>query len=121
LGDSTFIYATGNTYQIYNVDTTERRIFHGTEIGGVGSISVHPTRKYFAVAEKGESPNIYIYAWPSLRLYRILRKGTERMYAHVEFSTTGSLLASLGGDPDYTLTVWDWVREKVVLKAKAFS
>lgn len=66
-------------------------------------------------------PNIYIYAWPSLKLYRILRKGTEMMYAHVEFSTSGKKLASLGGAPDYTLTVWDWVNQKVVLKSKAFS
>jgi len=43
------------------------------------------------------------------------------MYAHVEFSSTGKLLASLGGAPDYTLTVWNWQQQKVVLKAKAFS
>jgi len=73
------------------------------------------------VAEKGPSPNVYIYAWPSLKLYRILRKGTDLMYAHVEFSSSGKLLASLGGAPDYTLTVWDWQKQKVVLKAKAFS
>jgi hypothetical protein len=54
-------------------------------------------------------PNIYIYEYPSLKLYRILRKGTDLMYAHVEFSTTGTKLASLGGAPDYTLTVWDWI------------
>jgi WD40 repeat protein len=43
------------------------------------------------------------------------------MYAHVEFSTSGKLLASLGGSPDYTLTVWDWLAQRVILKAKAFS
>jgi WD40 repeat protein len=43
------------------------------------------------------------------------------MYAHVEFSKTGTSLASLGGDPDYTLTVWDWKKQRVVLRAKAFS
>jgi hypothetical protein len=29
--------------------------------GGVGSVAVHPSRKYFAVAEKGVWPNVYIY------------------------------------------------------------
>ena len=43
------------------------------------------------------------------------------MYAHVEFSKSGNMLASLGGAPDYTLTVWNWVKQKVILKAKAFS
>jgi WD40 repeat protein len=56
-----------------------------------------------------------------LKLYRILRKGTERMYAHVEFSANGGKLASLGGAPDYTLTVWDWINQRVILKNKAFS
>jgi WD40 repeat protein len=121
LGDHQFIFVTANTYQILNIQTGERRIFHGKDTDGVGSISVHPSKKYFAVAEKGEYPNIYIYEFPSLKLYRICRKGTETMYAHVEFSTSGNMLASLGGEPDYTLTVWDWINQKVILKAKAFS
>lgn len=99
----------------------ETRIFHGTDVDGIGSISVHPSRKYFAVAEKGVSPNIYIYEYPSLKLYRVCRKGTELMFAHCEFSGSGTMLASLGGAPDYTLTVWDWMKQKVILKAKAFS
>ena len=56
-----------------------------------------------------------------MRLYRILQKGTEMRYAHVEFSHNGKKLVSLGGAPDYTLTVWDWVAERVILKAKAYS
>ena len=43
------------------------------------------------------------------------------MYAHVEFSKSGDKLVSLGGNPDYTLTVWDWMAERVVLKSKAYS
>ena len=33
----------------------------------------------------------------------------------------GSLLASVGGDPDFMLTVWDWAKESIVLRSKAFS
>ena len=56
-----------------------------------------------------------------MRLYRILRKGTENLYSHVEFSVSGTKLASIGGNPDYTITVWDWINQRVILKAKAFS
>jgi WD40 repeat protein len=56
-----------------------------------------------------------------MRLYRILRRGTENAYAHIEFSVSGHKLASIGGNPDYTLSVWDWITERVILKAKAFS
>ena len=109
LEDNVIVFATGNTYQIYNIDTHEKRLYHGRDTDGIGSIAVHPTRKYFAVAEKGRSPNIYIYEYPSLRLYRVLRRGTECLYAHVEFSSSGTKLASIGGAPDYTITVWDWL------------
>ena len=44
-----------------------------------------------------------------MRLYRLLKKGTETLYAHIEFSSTGNKLVSIGGPPDYTLTVWDWI------------
>lgn len=93
----------------------------GQDIDGVGSISVHPSKKYFAVAEKGRSPNIYVYEYPSLKLYRIMKNGTENLYSHVEFSNSGTKLASVGGAPDYTITVWDWINQRVILKAKAFS
>jgi cilia- and flagella-associated protein 44 len=73
------------------------------------------------VAEKGRFPNIYIYEYPSLKLYRIMKNGTENLYSHVEFSVSGTKLASVGGNPDFTITVWDWMSQKVILKAKAFS
>ena len=48
--------------------------------------------------------------------------GTEEMYSHMDFSPgDGKLLASIGGNPDYMLTVWDWEREHIVLRSKAFS
>mmetsp|Transcript_1195 Transcript_1195/g.1216 ORF Transcript_1195/g.1216 Transcript_1195/m.1216 type:complete len:265 (-) Transcript_1195:4629-5423(-) len=121
LEDEVIIFASGNTYQIYNIKTHQKQLFYGQDTDGVGSIAVHPDKNYFAVAEKGNLPNIYIYEYPSLRLYRILRKGTDKVYSHVEFSVTGTKLASVGGNPDYTLTVWDWKAQKVILKCKAFS
>jgi len=37
------------------------------------------------------------------------------------YSPDGQLLASVGGDPDYMLTLWDWKQELIVLRSKAFS
>ena len=48
--------------------------------------------------------------------------GTEQLYSHMDFSPgNGHLLASVGGNPDYMLTVWDWQKESIVLRSKAFS
>ena len=97
-------------YIIENIITSEKKIFFGKDTAGIGSIAVHPNKWFFAVAEKGLMPNIYIYDYKdNNRLYRILRKGTEVSYAHISFSKSGSKLASVGQGPDFTLTIWDWM------------
>lgn len=89
--------------------------------GGIGAIAVHPKKCYYAVAEKGNYPNVYIYEYPSQRLYRILRKGTEKSYSSITFSHNGDNVATVGSYPDYTIAIWDWKQEIILLKAKAFS
>ena len=86
LTDTMIIFVTGNKYQTYDMVAGKFTTYSGRDEDGIGSIAVHPERKHFAVAEKGVSPNIYIYEYPSFRLYRILQKGTEMRYNHVEFS-----------------------------------
>lgn len=129
LTDKVIIYTVGNKFQTFNLETKETVTYDGHDNDGVGSIAVHPTRNYFAVAEKGANPLIYIYAYPSMQLYRILQGGTEMAYVHCEFSVTmnsetrtvGDKLVSVGSEPDFTITVWDWLKERVILKSKAFS
>ncbi|PIK34047.1 hypothetical protein BSL78_29131 [Apostichopus japonicus] len=113
----TVLFAAGNVLQILNLQTSEQKYIRSMS----GVASVHPSGKYFVVAEKGEMPNIAIYQFPSLRLYRILRGGTEKAYSFVDFNPSGTLLASVGSYPDFMLTVWDWEQEKTMLRTKAFS
>jgi hypothetical protein len=62
---------------------------------------VHPKYRYYAVAEKGTFPNVYISTYPDHRLHRILRKGTERSYSSCMFSEDGDKLATVGSSPDF--------------------
>lgn len=55
------------------------------------------------------------------KVYRILRGGAERGYNSVDFSFKSNYLASVASAPDYSLSVWDWKNEKIVLKVKANS
>ncbi|XP_064412807.1 cilia- and flagella-associated protein 44 [Latimeria chalumnae] len=121
LDDSTVAYVAGNVLVLLKLKTKEQQYLRSSSDGGIGAIMVHPSKKYFVVAEKGLKPNIVIYEYPSLRPYRILRDGTLQAYAFVDFNSSGSLLASVGGSPDFMLTVWDWKQEKIVLRSKAFS
>jgi len=123
LSDKEVILCNGNTFQILNLEdlNNTRKIFHGTETKAVGCFAVHGSNKYIAVGECGEFPNIYVYEFPSLKLYRILRKGTETAYTCMNFNKQGTLLASVGSEPDYNLVIWNWMSETIILKAKAFS
>ncbi|XP_021372219.1 cilia- and flagella-associated protein 44-like isoform X2 [Mizuhopecten yessoensis] len=121
LDEKTVIFAAGNLVQLVDLQTREHKYLRSTSGGGIGALTVHPSKKFFAVAEKGQSPNINIFEYPSLKLHRILRGGTEKSYSYVDFSSDGELLASQGGNPDFMLTVWRWREEMTVLRSKAFS
>ncbi|XP_068733143.1 cilia- and flagella-associated protein 44-like isoform X1 [Montipora capricornis] len=121
LDESSVLFSAGNTAEILNLKTQDQTHIRTTGGGGIGAIAVHPSRKYFAVAEKGIKPNVNIFEFPSLKLHRILREGTEEAYANLDFSPKGDKLASVGSAPDYMLTVWDWKNEQVILRSKAFS
>ena len=119
--DVALLFSTGNCVYLVKVSTGQVSYLFGHNTGGVGALTVHPNRTLFAVGEKGPNPDIIIYEYPSLRPYRILRKGTEAAYSDLDFSFTGNQLASVGSAPDYMLTVWDWKNERIILRTKAFA
>mmetsp|Transcript_98558 Transcript_98558/g.172003 ORF Transcript_98558/g.172003 Transcript_98558/m.172003 type:complete len:1962 (+) Transcript_98558:3-5888(+) len=121
-----FCYITGHTLILVNTETNSRRVLHGRDSGGIGCVAMSPDWTHLAVGEKTTDsaypPNVYIYRFENLKLYRILRKGTERGYASVKFSPHNkSHLAALGMAPDYLLSIFDWRNERLLLKCKAFG
>ncbi|TNN86390.1 Cilia- and flagella-associated protein 44 [Liparis tanakae] len=121
LDDRTLVFIAGNLLILLDISTKEQKYIRSCSGGGIGSITAHPSKEYFAVAEKGTQPNIIVYEYPSLRPFSILRGGTERAYSFVNFNPDGSLLAAVGSAPDYMLTLWDWRKEEVMLSCKAIS
>ncbi|ESO88399.1 hypothetical protein LOTGIDRAFT_126121, partial [Lottia gigantea] len=121
LDENTLLFLAGNLIQLLDLPSKKLTYIRSTSGGGIGALAVHPSRKYFAVAEKGHAPNINVFEFPSLKLFRILRGGTEQMYSSLNFSPDGELLASQGGEPDFMLTVWNWKQEQIMLRTKAFS
>ncbi|XP_041667527.1 cilia- and flagella-associated protein 44 [Cheilinus undulatus] len=115
LDDRTLMFIAGNLLILLDISTKEQRYLRSCSGGGFGSIAAHPSKEYFAVAEKGNLPDIIIYEYPSLQPYRILKGGTAQAYSFVDFNRDGSLLVSVGSEPDYMLTLWDWKKEKVTI------
>ncbi|XP_030912490.1 cilia- and flagella-associated protein 44 [Geospiza fortis] len=114
-------YVAGNQVILQNLRTKYQKYVRSSCGGGIGFITAHPSKEYFAVGEKGKKPNIVIYTYPSVRPYRILKGGTEVAYVFGDFNRTGTLLASVGSSPDYMLTIWDWKQEETLLRSKAFA
>jgi WD40 repeat protein len=121
LGDNTILTSVGNAIVTIDVNTMDRSYIQGFSGAGIGALCVHPSGKYFAVGDKGKHPNVLIFEFPSMKLYRILRRGTEQAYSCLRFNPDGTKLATVGSAPDFLLTVWNWKTEMIVLKNKAFS
>jgi WD40 repeat protein len=88
------------------------------------SFQKNPSSKYpghLTVAENGKKANIYIYKFPEMNLISLLKKGATCQYTLVDYSADGELLGSQGGFPDYTITIWDWKRQEIKLRAKSFG
>ncbi|XP_005088913.1 cilia- and flagella-associated protein 44 [Aplysia californica] len=121
LDEETLMFMSGFVLTFFNHETKQKT--HLRCLGGssFGALAVHPSRKLFAAAEKGTSPAIGIWSWPKLQLFRKLQGGTGTVYASVNFSPDGILLASQGGEPDYLITVWNWLRETPILRVKSHA
>ena len=114
-------FSSGNLVHFIDLESKAQSTLPSVRGSGIGAIAVHPQLGHLCVAEKGTQPEVFIYEYPSLKLCRVMRNGTERAYSAAAFTKEGDLLATVGSFPDYMLTVWDWKREAIVLRAKAFS
>ena len=121
LSENTVVFTVGAIVQTLNLQTMEQTYLYGIDGEGVGFVVVHPDKTHFALGEKGVNPNVFIYETETLKLDKVLVGGTERAYSCGRFSNDGSKLATVGGYPDFWLTVWDWRTEAIVLRSKAFS
>ena len=116
------LMASGNTVQLYDLKSNKKTVILGkgsSTAASIGAIAVHPEQKYFAVAERGDAPKILIYKYITdgpYEIVNVLREGTLKCYSDITFSPDGTQLASVGDDPDYSLTVWDWNQERVILR-----
>lgn len=121
LDNETVVFMSGFVLTFFNHKTKGQSYLRC--IGGAcfGALAIHPSRRLFAAAEKGDKPIIGIWSWPKLQLFRKLREGTDKVYASVNFSPCGRLLASQGGEPDYLITVYNWLAEMPVVRVKSHA
>jgi WD40 repeat protein len=93
--------AVGNLVSFLDVFTGQQTYLPGPRHGGIGSLAVHPSGDFIALAEVHESPMIYILSYPGLKIHRILRNGTTKAYSNLCFNKKGDKIASVGSNPGF--------------------
>ncbi|CAK8998816.1 Cilia- and flagella-associated protein 44 (WD repeat-containing protein 52) [Durusdinium trenchii] len=121
LGEDCILTTVGSAAALVDTASGSIEYIFSPDDQGIGAVCVHPSKRFFAMGGQGDKPNVYIYTYPSLRLHRVLRLGTERSYACMAFNSDGTKLATVGGSPDFLLTVWDWDESRIILRNKAFA
>ncbi|CAH0714428.1 unnamed protein product, partial [Brenthis ino] len=124
--DSVVCWAAGSIITFMDVNTKQLWFRRSTTGGSVGAVTSHRKDPNYriVIAEGREGfrdPVILLYTWPQMEIDAVLRDGTTNAYSVLDFSPDGELLASVGKEPDYNLTIWNWKRHKILLRTSAFS
>ncbi|CAB3223441.1 unnamed protein product [Arctia plantaginis] len=119
-------WSAGSIITFLDVNTKQtwfRRSSTGGTVGALTSYRKDPNYR-IAIGEDREGhrdPLIILYTWPQMDIDAVLRDGTTNAYSILDFSPDGELLASVGKESDYNLTIWNWKRHKILLRTSAFT
>lgn len=115
LDEHTLTYPVGRNVVIHNTSTNGQKFFLTSEkTEAITAIALSPNKKYIAIAESGENPQIQIVDTNTRKRRRVLNVsdlGSDRFVA-VEFSADGRHLVTQGGAPQWNLLYWNWERSK---------
>ncbi|KAH9631190.1 hypothetical protein HF086_005961 [Spodoptera exigua] len=124
--DMVVCYSSGSIITFLDVHTKQTWFRRSTTGGTVGSITSYRKDPNYRLViaedrEGDQDPIIILYTWPQMEMDAVLRDGTANGYACLDFSPDGELLASVGKEPDFNLTIWNWKRHKILLRTSAFT
>lgn len=122
LDENVVLSCAGNTVQFVNLSTGNISCVPGPADGGIGAVCVHPTRRHYVVCEKRpKDPLVTVNEYPSRKIVSTLKDGAQRGFSACQFNESGEMLATVAIEPDFVITLWDWQKETIVLRNKAFG
>eukprot|EP01135_Chromosphaera_perkinsii_P004015 Nk52_evm28s266 gene=Nk52_evmTU28s266 len=116
------IYPVGSNLVMYNVDQKSQKFLQGAEKReGMTAMTVSPSRRYVAIAERGDRPTVTICDLQSNRKKKVLTNpdALSNQYVSMAFSSDSKFLVTQGGSPDWILTFWLWEKSKVLASIKS--
>lgn len=120
--DKTVIIPGGKFIIFLDIQSGDVEYQVGPPDGGVGTVAVHPSQKFFIVGERRPSdPQVCAYSWPKKELIHCFKGGATIGFCASCFDAEGSRMATVGSFPDFTLVIWDWIHRNMILRCKCFG
>ena len=70
--EGTIVYPCGHNSVLYNTETREQAFIHGADSSeGITALAVTPSKRYLAVAEKSERPQVSMYDLTTMRRRKV--------------------------------------------------
>ncbi|XP_022179157.1 uncharacterized protein LOC111039821 isoform X2 [Myzus persicae] len=117
----TVVYAAGSYIIMFDINEGKLNFRKSAGNGGIGHIAKNPVLSHIAVGENCSNPLIIVYEWPTFEIVNVLKGSAEQQYNWLSYSQNGEYLCSQAGEPDNTLTIWDWKKSKIILRTKSFN
>ena len=118
LDDSVVLFAAGISVVFYRTDTRSQTFLNGVPVCGFSCLALSPCRKVLALAERSETSSIHLYDLETAKKKKVLTPpGNLSTVVSMSFSSSGTLIAQSGA-PEFTMTVWDCNKAKVLGSVK---
>ncbi|XP_025191573.1 uncharacterized protein LOC112591851 [Melanaphis sacchari] len=117
----TVVYAAGSYIIMFDINEGKLDFRKCAGNGGIGHITKNPVLSHIAVGENCTNPLIIVYEWPTFKIISVLKDSAKQQNNWLSYSQNGEYLCSQAGEPDNTLTIWDWKKSKIVLKTKSYD
>ncbi|KAL0230189.1 hypothetical protein PCE1_003751 [Barthelona sp. PCE] len=116
-----FAYIAGNHVVLHDIVTDQQTLLKGSDLGGIDVLCVSDDYTYLAIGERGAFPVIRVFSLETKEELAVLEGGAEKCYAALAFNIDSTQIVSCSGFPDYSLNVWNWRDQELLLRNRAFS
>ncbi|XP_061578787.1 cilia- and flagella-associated protein 57 [Cololabis saira] len=123
LDEQTVLYPSGNSFVCHNYIQRSQRFISGSDqTQSISALAISVNRRYLAVSECGEKATVTVFdlRHEQGRKRKVLNTGDLHLkeFLCLAFSPDSKYLIGQTGEPEWTLILWLWEKNKVVATVK---
>lgn len=126
LDEQTVLFPSGNQFVRFNIDQKQQKFIAGSEkCSGMSAVAISPNRRYIAIAEEGDKPQITIWdlVHDQSRKRKVLTVPELEAdgFVSLAFSPDSKYLIAQSRAPDWMLVLWSWEKAKQMAQLRTSS